>query len=50
MVMTERGDLTEIQASGEGTSFSRDDFNELLDLAGKGIEKLIKLQKEVLEI
>ncbi|KKM01841.1 hypothetical protein LCGC14_1790420 [marine sediment metagenome] len=50
VVMTEKGDLTEIQASGEGTSFSRDDFNELLDLAGKGIEKLIKLQKEVLEI
>ncbi len=50
VVMTEEGDLTEIQASGEGTSFSRDDFNELLDLAGKGIERLIKLQKEVLEI
>lgn len=49
VVMTERGDLTEVQASGEGTSFARDDFNELLDLAAKGIEELIKLQKEVLE-
>ena len=49
VVMTEKGDLTEVQASGEGTSFARDDFNELLDLAAKGIEKLIKLQKEVLE-
>lgn len=49
VVMTEKGDLTEVQASGEGTSFARDDFNELLDLATKGIEKLIKLQKEVLE-
>lgn len=49
VVMTEKGDLTEVQASGEGTSFARDDFNELLDLAAKGIEELIKLQKEVLE-
>ena len=50
VVMTERGDFTEIQVSGEGTSFSRDDFNGLLDLAAKGIEGLIKFQKEVLEI
>ncbi len=50
VVMTERGDLTEIQASGEGSSFPRDDFDELLDLASKGIRKLIEFQKEVLEI
>lgn len=49
VVMTEKGDLTEVQASGEGTAFARDDLDELLDLAAKGIEKLIKLQKDVLE-
>jgi len=48
VVMTEEGDLVEVQVSGEGRSFSRNTFNELLDLAGEGIKKLIQLQKKTL--
>lgn len=49
VVMTEGGQLTEVQVSGEGSSFSRDTFNELLDLAAQGIRVLIKYQKQTLE-
>jgi len=45
---TGRGKFVEIQVSGEGASFSRGVFEELLDLSGKGIEKLIQIQKGVI--
>ncbi len=48
VAMTEGGDLVEVQVSGEGGSFSRNTFNELLDLAGEGIKKLLQLQKKAL--
>ena len=47
-VMNDRGELIEIQGTGEGRSFTVQEQRELTALCGQGIEKLIALQKEVL--
>ncbi|WP_127561231.1 ribonuclease PH [Nioella ostreopsis] len=44
-VMTGTGQLIELQASAEGATFSRDQFNELMDLANKGVADLVAAQK-----
>ncbi|MEM8850201.1 MAG: ribonuclease PH [Pseudomonadota bacterium] len=44
-VMTGSGRMIEMQASAEGSTFSRDQFNELLDLAEKGVAALVDAQK-----
>jgi len=44
-VMTGAGQLVEVQGTAEGATFSRDQFNELMDLADKGIKELVSLQK-----
>ncbi|WP_108885328.1 ribonuclease PH [Pseudoprimorskyibacter insulae] len=38
------GQLIEIQMSAEGATFSRDQMNQLLDLADKGVSELVELQ------
>ena len=48
VVMTGSGKLVEVQAGGEGTTFSKEDLSRLIDEAGKGIKKIIKWQKEIL--
>lgn len=48
VVMTDSGKLIEVQATGELSSFSRDDMNQLLDIAEKGIAELIEIQKNIL--
>jgi ribonuclease PH len=49
VVEDDKGELVEVQASAEKKTFSRKEFNTLLRLADKGIEELIKIQKEVLK-
>ena len=44
-VMTGSKKLVEIQGSAEKEAFSRDEFNELIDLAESGIQQLIAAQK-----
>ena len=44
-VMTGKGGLIEIQGSAEGATFSRDEFNQLMDLAEKGVAELVAAQK-----
>jgi len=44
-VMTGSGNIVEIQATAEKVPFSEDQFQVLLALARKGIEKLVGLQK-----
>jgi ribonuclease PH len=44
-VMTGKGGIVEIQGTAEGAPFSEEDFSRLLQLARKGIAKLIDLQK-----
>lgn len=44
VVMNSAGELIEVQATGEGQTFSRKQLNRLLDLAETGIIQLIGLQ------
>ena len=48
VVMTGVGELVEVQITGEKKTFSRQDLNEILDLAEVGIKELFDLQKEAL--
>ncbi|MCB6183300.1 ribonuclease PH [Leeia sp. TBRC 13508] len=50
VVMTGSGKFVEIQGTAEGEAFSREEMNELLDLAGAGIAELIQKQKAALGI
>ncbi len=43
-VMTGGRALIELQASAEGSTFSRNEFNDLLDLAEKGVAELVAAQ------
>ncbi len=43
-VMTNTGQLIEVQMSAEGSTYSRDQMGELLDLAEKGIAELVAAQ------
>lgn len=45
VVMSGRGLLVEVQGTAEGSPFSRDDLNEMLDLAASGIDELHDLQR-----
>ncbi len=45
VAMTEEGKFIEIQGTAEHNPFSRAEFSTLLDLAEKGIRRLIELQK-----
>ena len=49
IVMNEAGGLIEIQGTAEGHAFLRGELDQLLDLAGSGIEKLLQAQRAVLE-
>ena len=44
-VMTGSGRLIEVQMSAEGSTFSRDEMAQLLDLAEKGVAELVAAQK-----
>ena len=48
VVMTDAGELVEVQITGEKKSFTRADLNEILDIAEEGIKDLIELQKDAL--
>lgn len=50
IVMTDTGEFVEIQGTGEERPFSKEDFNELLSLAEKGIKHVIQVQKESLKM
>ena len=44
-IMTGSKKLIEVQMSAEGQTFSRDQMNQLMDLAEKGVSELVLLQK-----
>ncbi|HKA87398.1 MAG TPA: ribonuclease PH [Haliangiales bacterium] len=48
VVMTESGKLIEVQGTAEGAPFDRAGLDRLLDLAGGGIRKLCRAQREAL--
>lgn len=48
VAMDPRGRFIELQGTGEQATFTREQLDELLDLAGKGIRKLMRQQRAVL--
>jgi ribonuclease PH len=48
VVMTGSGKFIEVQGTGEEATFSREQLNELLDLAGVGIAEMTARQKQAL--
>lgn len=50
VVMTGRGDLVELQGTGEGAVFSRAELAQMLDLAEVGIAEIRRKQIEILEL
>jgi ribonuclease PH len=48
VVMTGGGNFVEVQGTAEGETFSRQEMDELLGLAGRGISELIAHQKRAL--
>jgi ribonuclease PH len=48
VAMTAGGKYVEVQGTAEGQPFARQVINELLDLAAKGIQELLKLQSKAI--
>jgi ribonuclease PH len=48
IIMTGSGKIVEIQGTAEKTPFSEEKLNELITLAKKGIEEIIKLEKNII--
>lgn len=48
IVATGSGKFVEIQGTAEGEAFDRSQFNQLLDLADKGIQEISRIQTEAL--
>ncbi len=50
IVMTASGEFVEIQGTGERKPFSKETWNNLLDLASRGIGELLELQAKILTL
>lgn len=48
IIMTEKGEIVEIQGTGEEKPFTRQELDEMMELAEKGIMELIEIQKDCL--
>ena len=46
LVMNEAGEFIEVQGTGEGRSFSREELDQLLALGEEGIHTLMDRQQE----
>ena len=49
VAMTDKGELVEIQASAEGSPFSKESVPELIDLASSGMKQLFDAQREAIK-
>lgn len=49
VVMTDGGKFVEVQGTAEKEPFGKEDLDEMLDLAKKGIMKIVEKQKEALK-
>lgn len=48
IVMTESGKFIEIQGTAEDKAFSRAQFNEMVDLAEKGLKEIFEIQRKII--
>lgn len=49
VVMTESGNLVEVQGTAEGAPFSIDQMNEMVSLSANGLKDIFRLQKEAVK-
>ncbi len=49
VIMSEDGKIIELQGTAEGESFNRDELNNMLDFAEKGLKEIFKIQKKALK-
>lgn len=49
VIMNTKGEFIEIQGTGEEATFTRAEFNKLIDLAEEAIKELIQIQNSVIE-
>jgi ribonuclease PH len=49
IVMNARGELVEIQASAEGRPFSREQLDQMLELAIPGVKMLVEIQQQAID-
>ena len=49
LVMTEGGDIIEVQGTAEGAAFNKSQLSQMLNLGEKGIKELIVVQKKCLD-
>lgn len=50
LAMTEKGKIVEIQGTGEGGPFSREELTALIDSGWKGIQEIFKIQRNALKL
>ena len=48
VIMNKKGEFIEVQGTGEESTFTRTELNQLLDLAENSIKRLIKLQDKII--
>ena len=48
VIMTDRGEFVEVQGTAEGKPFSRRALDDILDLAGQGMQRLFEAQQKAL--
>ena len=49
LVLTEKGGISEIQISGEKSTFSKDQFIQMHHISEQASREIFKLQKKILE-
>lgn len=49
LIKTEKGEIAELQITGEGRPFQKEELQTLISLAEKGIERILEEEKKVLE-
>jgi ribonuclease PH len=48
LVMTGKGEFIEVQGTGEKSTFTSDQLNQLLELGKAGIQRLLRAQEDAL--
>ncbi len=48
VVMNEQGGFIEVQGTAEAAAYTRDELNAMLDLAHRGIEQIVQIQRDAL--
>lgn len=49
VIMNKKGEFIEVQGTGEESTYTRKELNSLLDLAEASIQRIIKLQDEIID-